>query len=314
MPRITWDDLPGHVRTRVEDVLGSPVIRHTSSPHGFSPGTADHVVCASGREAFVKAVHPDLNAHSPELHRQELRVMRALPPGLPVPRLLGGFDDDAGWVVLILEFVPGHHPSLPWTAETFSPVLDATLALSAGLTPSPIPSLDAASARMRPMFQGYVRCKSAPPDDLDPWTLEHLEPFHQRAQRGLAAVDGETLTHLDLRADNILLREADGSPVFIDWPWAVRGAPWLDATLLTATFAARPAADHEETDAVIRRIAAHAGVATEPLVDVLVGFCAFGVWESRQPDKPGLPTLRAFQRTWADALTQWLQNTSLATW
>lgn len=145
MPRITWPDLPDAVRTRVEGVLGDEVVAHRSHPGGFSPGTADRVQTAAGRVAFVKAVHPDLNPDTPDLHRAELRVMRALPPSLPTPRLIDGFELD-GWVVLVLQHVDGAHPTLPWTPESFEPVLDATLRLSDGLTPTPLPGLVGASA------------------------------------------------------------------------------------------------------------------------------------------------------------------------
>ena len=53
---------------------------------------------------------------------------------------------------------------------------------------------------------------------------------------------------------------------------------------------------------------------TEPLVDTLVGACAFFTWECRKPEPAGLPTLRAFQRSVADGLTRGLQGTRLATW
>ena len=117
MPRITWDNLPETVRRQVEGILGSPVVSHTSHATEFSPGTADRVVCRDGRVAFVKAVHPRLNARTPELHRAEARIMAAMPGGLPVPRWIGGFERD-DWVVLVLEYLDGTaHPDLPWAAD-----------------------------------------------------------------------------------------------------------------------------------------------------------------------------------------------------
>ena len=79
--RIGWADLPEHVRVAVQDILGGPVVTATSQPGGFSPGTADRVVTASGRRAFVKAVSPAQNPESPGMHRQEARITAALPPG-----------------------------------------------------------------------------------------------------------------------------------------------------------------------------------------------------------------------------------------
>jgi Phosphotransferase enzyme family len=52
------------------------------------------------------------------------------------------------------------------------------------------------------------------------------------AVRGLAAIAaGNTLTHRDIRADNILVR-ADGGNVFVDWPWGCVRPAWLDTVLL----------------------------------------------------------------------------------
>ena len=131
--RPRWEDLPPHVRAGVEDVLGSPVVRADSQAGGFSPGSADRVLTAAGRRAFVKAVGAAQNPHSPVLHRREARVSAALPPSLPVPRLLGVFDAGAR-VALVLEEVDGHQPPLPWRAGDVDAVLGALAALD-GDTP-----------------------------------------------------------------------------------------------------------------------------------------------------------------------------------
>lgn len=315
MPRITWDDLPNAVRTRVEEALGSPVVAHRSHPGGFSPGTADRVTCADGQGAFVKAVHPSLNPDSPDIHRSELRVMRALPAGLPVPALLAGFELD-GWVVLVLEYVDGEHPSLPWRMDTLRPVLDAVLRLSDLLTPARL-DVGPASAHCTGMWGGFARCLRTPPPDLDPWLAAHLPLLAARAERSLTTLDGETLAHFDLRADNVLMRTGEGPAdqrvVLIDWPWALRAARWVDATLLVAEFAAQPdPASVAGADALLAEVAGHCAVDAEPLVDAIVGITGFLVWQSRQPPPPGLPTLRPFQRGLADGLTHWLAHTSLS--
>ena len=77
-PRISWADLPGHVQAGIEQILGAPVALATGLQGGFSPGTADRVVTLSGGRAFVKAVNPRLNEHSPAIHRKEIRA--AVPP------------------------------------------------------------------------------------------------------------------------------------------------------------------------------------------------------------------------------------------
>jgi hypothetical protein len=111
--RVPWHDLPPHVRVAVEEILGSPVVEAVSQRGGFSPGSADRVVTATGRRAFVKAVAGSINEGSPGLHRREIAVTASLPPTAPVPVLLGSHDD-GDWVALVLTDVAGRHPRLPW--------------------------------------------------------------------------------------------------------------------------------------------------------------------------------------------------------
>jgi hypothetical protein len=104
--RIGWADLPGKVRSAIEDLLGSPVVEAVSQPGGFSPGTADRVRTAAGTRAFVKAVSMAQNPGSVEFHRREAAVTARLPAEAAAPRLLGTYDDGE-WVALVLEDVPG---------------------------------------------------------------------------------------------------------------------------------------------------------------------------------------------------------------
>ncbi|GAA1269051.1 hypothetical protein [Arthrobacter pascens] len=119
-PRISWPDLPNHVQTGVEQIPGEPVVQTAAQQGGFSPGTADRVRTVSGRRAFVKAVGPHLNEHSPALHRREAAITAALPDTLPAPALLGTFDD-GDWVALVLSDVDGRHPHVPWRAGDWRP-------------------------------------------------------------------------------------------------------------------------------------------------------------------------------------------------
>jgi len=50
--RLQWDELPPPLRARIEEVLGEPVVEARSQSGGFSPGSADRVITASGRRAF----------------------------------------------------------------------------------------------------------------------------------------------------------------------------------------------------------------------------------------------------------------------
>ncbi|WP_328466172.1 aminoglycoside phosphotransferase family protein [Actinoplanes sp. NBC_00393] len=296
--RIGWADLPVPVRHRVEDVIGGgPVIEARSQPGGFSPGTADRVCTASGRRAFVKAVTPAINPDSAVMARRELRITAALPGHAPVPRLLGGFDED-DWVVLILQDVAGAHPRTPWVSSEIDAAVTALHDLAAALTPAPVPGLPRATDYLAADFGGWAALAAGPPADLDPWAAHHLDLLADAASRGITAISaGETLVHGDIRADNMLVRE-DGRIIIVDWPWGCLGPAWLDSVLLAVNVIV-----HGGDPARVL-----AGVDRDDAVAVIAGVTGYFQRQSRRPPPPGLPTVRAFQRFQGDALLPWLRT------
>lgn len=290
--RITWHDLPRHVRAAVERMLGAPVVHAASQAGGFSPGTADRVVTRTGERAFVKAVSPAQNPRSAEMARQEALVTAALPTAAPTPALLGTFDD-GDWVVLVLEDVDGRHPRTPWVADEIDAAVRGLRDLARALTPVPLPGAPAAAEHLAHDFGGWRRLAADPPADLDPWAAVHLGDLVAAADRGLASLAGDTLAHCDIRADNMLIR-ADGSVVFVDWPWACAGPDWLDTALLAINVIVHGG----DGDAVLPAAGA----------DVVTGFTGYLLDAARQPPPPGLPTVRAFQRAQGDALLPWMRR------
>lgn len=294
--RIRWDDLPERVHAGVADILGSPVAEAVSQPGGFSPGTADRVRTADGRRAFVKAVSPAQNPHSPGMHRSEAAVAAALPPNAPAPALLGVYDD-GDWIALVLTDVAGRHPRTPWVRAELVAVLDTLAGLSRAPVRGGLRELPAAVDALADDFTGWRRIAADPPPDLDPWYAARLPELRRLAERGLAALAGDRLVHLDVRADNLLIGP-DGRVTVVDWPWACRGPSWLDSLMVlvnvrlyggaTRPYEARLAADPAEVTAV------------------LAGLAGFFTDYARRPPPPGLPTVRAFQRRQADALRTWL--------
>lgn len=127
--RISWPDLPEPVRSWVEGVVGGSVVEHHSQPGGFSPGTADRVVTATGQRAFVKAVSAAQSEHTPGMHRREAAVAAELPPSPRTSRLLGCHDDGT-WVALVFADVAGRTPTLPWTAAELGAAVTALAQLA----------------------------------------------------------------------------------------------------------------------------------------------------------------------------------------
>jgi aminoglycoside phosphotransferase (APT) family kinase protein len=299
--RIPWESLPASVREVIEGGLGARVVEAVTQPGGFSPGVAARLRLENGSRAFVKAVGSSPNPHSPGLHRREAKIAAALPPETPAPRLLFSHDD-GDWVTLVFEDIPGREPSLPWRDDELRRVLAALADLSAALTPAPLEA-EPFSDRFREMLQGWGLLVDAGAQDLDPWAQARLlELSALEADWGEAAA-GETLVHSDVRADNVLLT-AD-RVVFVDWPHASLGAPWLELLCFLPSVAMQGGPKPWEIFDVhpVSR-----GSPPEHVNAVLAALAGFFVYGAVQTPPPGLPTLREFQRAQGVEALAWLRR------
>jgi hypothetical protein len=128
--RLTWMQIPAHVRAGIEAIIGGgAVVSAVSQSGGFSPGTADQVVTADGRRAFVKAASTIHNEQTPSMHRAEAHVVGQLPSNAYVPALLGVYDDGV-WVGLVFENVDGHTPAVPWNAVELEAAMTALVQMA----------------------------------------------------------------------------------------------------------------------------------------------------------------------------------------
>ncbi|MEV7342350.1 aminoglycoside phosphotransferase family protein [Streptomyces sp. NPDC093544] len=303
--RTPWEALPHPVRDAVAQLLGAPVTEAVTQSGGFSPGVAARVTTAERHRAFVKAVSGDTNPHSPALHRREARNAAALPPGTPSPRLLGSYDDGT-WVALVFEDVDGRQPHVPWRAHELKRVLHAVADLGRALTPSSV-AAPPVGEHLAEHFSGWERLIGAADSDvsaLDPWVARNLRRLAELSAPWAEFASGDTLAHGDLRADNLLLTADDGV-VFVDWPHAVRAAPWFDLLVMLPCVRAQGGPDPDEvfTSHLLGRDADPKGVTA-----TLAAVAGYFVQQSLQPDPPGLPTIRAFQRAQGDAAVEWLRK------
>jgi Ser/Thr protein kinase RdoA (MazF antagonist) len=300
--RITWTQIPAHVRAGIEAIIGGgAVVTAVSQSGGFSPGTADRVVTTDGRRAFVKAVSTIQNERSPSMHRAEAHVVGQLPPNSYVPALLGVYDDDA-WVGLVFEDVDGHTPAVPWNAAELEAVMTALEQMAQAFTPSPVPDLPPVTSFYATVFGGWERIRANPPADLDPWARHQLDGLCRLADRGLACLAGDSLLHTDIRADNLLIR-TDGTVAVVDWPWACNGAAWFDQLLLCINVDLYGGHDAEEA---VRHYMET--VNRDDINAALAGVCGYFTDVARQPSDQGLPTVRAFQRAQAQSTLSWLRR------
>jgi aminoglycoside phosphotransferase (APT) family kinase protein len=300
--RIPWESLPASVREAVEGGLGERVVEAVTHPGGFSPGVAARLSLAGGDSAFVKAVGSSPNPHSPGLHRREAEIAAALPPETPAPRLLFAHDD-GDWVALVFEDIPGREPELPWREQELERVLAAVADLSAALTPAPI-EVDPFAQSFEEMLRGWrLLFEAGGGPGMDPWSETRLEALAELEAKWMDASAGETLIHSDVRADNILVTPE--RVVFVDWPHASLGAPWLELLCFLPSVAMQGGPKPWEI------FDAHAIARDAPRehVDaVLAALAGFFVYAGAQAPPPGLPTLRDFQRAQGVEALAWLRR------
>jgi len=299
-----WEEVPGHVRAAIEEWLEDKVVAAGSTPGGFSPGLAARLQTRDGRRVFVKAVGPEPNPDSPALHRREVEIVRALPSEAPVPRLLWSYDGgEEGWVVLVFEDVDGRSPVEPWRAEELDRSLDALADLAGLLTPSPLPRTTVGSPEDWPIVAGghWRKLAEERPARLDGWSLRHLDGLAALEAEAPAAAAGDTLLHLDLRADNLIL--TPDRVVVVDWPHARVGAPWVDLLFFAPSVAMQGGPPPEE---LLSRYPPARYADPDAITAVVAAIAGFFVGEGLRPAPPGLPTLRAFQAAQGEVAREWL--------
>jgi hypothetical protein len=303
--RVEWSEVASEVRDRVAAELGSPVVEAINQPGGFSPGVAARCRLADGRRCFIKAISAAENPGGAGFHRREAVVTAALPPGLPVPTLLAVVDESE-WVVLAFNEIDGEPPRQPWTLAELKSTFDALAQLSAATTPCPIADLPTFGQHYASVFASFRTLAGGHPDAarLDAWTQRHLSMLADLEGEWEAAAEGESLLHTDLRADNLLVRR-DGGVMVVDWPHACRGASWVDVACMLPSVGLDGGPSPIEVEAQL-----------DPLTDadadavnrVLVALLGYFVFQSMQPDPPGIPTVRAFQRAQGDVTRTWLAH------
>jgi aminoglycoside phosphotransferase (APT) family kinase protein len=302
--RLDWDGLPERVRAALEDWLGSPIVSAITQRSGLSPGVAARLRAEDGRRVFVKVVGPEPNPIAPTLHRREAIIVAALPPEAPVPRLLWSYDEDeGGWVLLALEDVESRQPTQPWRVDEIDRVCDALATLSAALTPSPVSTAMASSVATWNVIcrKWWREARDERLAGLDDWSARHLAALAELEAGAVEAAAGNTLLHLDLRADNMLL--TPDRVLLVDWAHARVGAAWVDPVFFAPSVTMQGGPPPEE---ILRRHPAGRAADRAAVTSVVASMAGFFTCEARRPSPPGLPTLRAFQEAQGAVARRWL--------
>lgn len=299
--RLTWREMPEGLRFQIEERLGSSVVEARSQPGGFSPGLAARLRLGDGGSVFVKAAGPEPNPDTPEVHRAEVKLARELPEGIPTPRLLWTLDE-GGWVVLAFEDIEGQPPQMPWRQDELSQVLVLIEELSVRLTPSPISTRLLSEALANP-FNSWRRLleESESHSRIDPRALARLDHFASLEENWALGSSGETLIHLDIRADNLIMTPS--GPYVVDWPHACIGAPWVDLALFLPSLAMQGGPRPWE---IFETHPVAAAVDPKAATSFIAAMAGFFVRRSVLPPPPGLPTIREFQRLQGEQSLDWL--------
>lgn len=300
--RLRWAQLPAPVQRVIADMAGGRVIAARNCTGGFSPGLAARLLLDSGGQAFAKAIDGrDWPAERP-MYAAEAELSARLPAGIPAPRLLGSHDDGR-WLALVFEHVAGAEPARPWRPDDLTRVVAAASRLTgpgaAGLGRSLGLEAD------HPRLGGWAviaadRSSRSALAALAPWAAAALPGLIALEAAGLAAAQGDALVHFDMYAHNILLTRDQVR--FVDWPWARRGAPFVDLVLLLAS----AAGDGIDPEPYLASSAAATAASPRDLTGVLAahaGFCLAGAFE---PAEPGLEPIYAAKLELGTAALAWL--------
>lgn len=296
-----WGGVPFVVQIVLEQRLGTQVVNATSQTSGFGAGLASRLELADGGRVFVKgapANHPTIRRYHAEAY-----AAGSLPEAAPVPLLLGTVDDE--WFLLVFEDIEGAHPDLSPGSPDVTALLHGIDATRKLLTPCPATQLPTIDAVFGMHTTGWTHLSQRPPHDLDPWSRRNLDRLTalESAWRPWSA--GDTMLHMDLRPDNVLVGHEDRRATLVDWAQATRGAPWLERANLVPHLIVGGHSPAEAEGAVLYG-PAMAGVPAWAITGFAAGIAGYWAAASRQPAPPGGYGLRAFQSTAAAAARAWV--------
>ena len=211
--------IPGELARRIERLVGARVESYRRVEGGYTP--ALRLVCGTaGGRLFAKV---GTTPGTCESLRREIHVYRRL-RGDFMPRLLAA-DDEESEPILVIEDLSSHHWPPPWDGRQ----IELTLAQIDAMHGTRA-TLETYAQVHRAIEEGWREVARDPAPFLAlgmadaGWLESALAALIQFEESCPTA--GDSLTHFDLRSDNICLKA--GRAVFVDWNGACLSNPRLD--------------------------------------------------------------------------------------
>ena len=275
-------DVGQELGRRIERLIGATVQSYTPVTGGYTPAT--RLLCRTAAATFFAKVGttPDTSAFL----RREIHVYTTV-SGAFMPRLIASEDHDSA-PVLVLEDLSAARWPPPWDEGRVELVLarihemhhtHVSLESFAEVHGTPASNWHAVAARPEPFLALGL---------ADARWLEAALPVLMRHE-ARCRTGGESLTHFDLRSDNMCIHERGA--VFVDWNFACRSNPALDLGFWLPSLA------HE------------GGPAPERILpdapEVAAWVSGFFAARAGLPVIPGLPRVRVVQRQQLETALPW---------
>ena len=209
------------MREEIARIVAAGVVRlERVEGGGYTLAGRHRAFLDDGRTVFVKSAVDDLSAG---WLRTEIRVYSTLRgPFLP---FFHGWAEHEGLPLLVLEDLGEAHWPPPWRDGDVDAVRSALRELAATPVPEgikPVPRAELAH-EWREVERDPEPFLSTGVADRR-WLDENIGALHAASER--APFGGDELLHLDVRSDNLALR--DGRAVLVDWNWVCVGNSILD--------------------------------------------------------------------------------------
>jgi hypothetical protein len=214
----------GHsdLEPRLAALVGARPVHWTPRAGGYSTAERYTVTLDDGRCVFVKAADAE---HMAGWLRREHEVYASL-RGTFIPELIG-FDDDGRRPLLAIEDLSHGDWDPRWPGERIALVRAALDELHACTPP---PNTHPVRETLLVLFGRWDVVEADPEPFLSlglrprAWLEQRLPAIVEAAEA--APVDGEAVTHLDVRSDNLCTLH--GRAVLVDWNFLSLAAPDLD--------------------------------------------------------------------------------------